>query len=173
MDSFNRRHWLVSYLYVRIFAPFAGESMFTSMACQSLSSSSIIQIPRSHILLSLASATRTITFQQLESPNGHPLTLATLCPYSSSIFLQFLKCQDALYTGLETLQRNMRAKVAGASSSVPGPQLAVDELFEELDEESDVDSVVERPYFTLIRTFLLLCVHFSINFMFDPPCGQI
>jgi len=36
----------------------------------------------------------------------------------------------------------MRAKVAGASSSVPGSQLAADELFEELDEESDVDSVV-------------------------------
>ena len=80
--------------------------------------------------------------RKLDSPNGHPLTLATLCPYSLSIFLQFRKCQDALYTGLETLQRNMRAKVAGASSSVPGPQLAVDELFEELDEESDVDSVV-------------------------------
>ena len=36
----------------------------------------------------------------------------------------------------------MRGKVAGASSLVPGPQLAADELFEELDEELDVDGVV-------------------------------
>ena len=161
---------VLSYLYIRVFAHFAGD-MFTSMTCQSLSSSSLIQIPRSHILLSLTSAMRAITFQQLNSSNGHPMTLVTLCSYSSAILLQFRQCQDALYTGVEALRRNMRAKDAGAPSSTPGPQLASEEHAEESDGESDVDSVVQRLYFILIRNFLLLCVYFSINFMSNPPCG--
>jgi len=70
------------------------------------------------------------------------MTLVTLCSYSSSIILQFRQCQDALYTGLEALQRNMKAKDAGAPSSAPGPRLASDEYVEESDGESDVDSVV-------------------------------
>ena len=131
---------ILSYLYIRVFAHFAGD-MFISITCQSLSSSSLIQIPRSHILLFLASAMRAITFQQLNS-NGHPMTLVTLCSYSSAILLQFRQCQDALYIGLEALRRNMRTRDAGAPSSAPGPQLASEEHTKELNRESDVDSVV-------------------------------
>ena len=64
----------------------------------------------------------------------------------------------------------MRAKVAGASSSVPSPQLATDEQFEELDGESDGGLTA---IFYSNSYFFLLCVQFSINFMFDPPCAQI
>jgi len=36
----------------------------------------------------------------------------------------------------------MKAKDAGAPQSAPGPRMAVDEKFDDSDEDSDVDSVV-------------------------------
>ena len=133
---------ILSYLYIRVFAPFAGDSMFNSMSCQSLSSSSLIQIPRSHILFSLTSASKDIIVQQMNSPAGHPLSLVTLCSYSTSILLQFRQCQAALYVGLETLKRTMKAKDAGAPQPVLDPRTAIDEKFDDSDEDSDADSVI-------------------------------
>lgn len=78
----------------------------------------------------------------MNSPAGHPLSLVTLCSYSTDILLQFRQCQAALYAGLETLKRMMKAKDAGAPQSAPGPNMAIDEKFDDSDEESDVDNVI-------------------------------
>ena len=78
----------------------------------------------------------------MNSPGGHPLSLVTLCSYSTSILLQFRQCQAALYVGLETLKWSMKAKDAAAPQSAPGPMMAIDERFDDSGKDSDVDSVV-------------------------------
>lgn len=116
--------------------------MFNLMSCQSLSSFSLIQIPCMHILFSLASASKDIIVQQMNSPDGHPLSLVTLCSYSTSILLQFCQCQAALYIGLKTLKQLMKAKDAVAPQSAPGPMMAIDERFDDSGKDSDVDSII-------------------------------
>ena len=81
-----------------------------------------------------------------------------------------MNCQAALYTGLETLKRMMKAKDAGAPQS--SPRMAMDEKFDNSDEDSD-DSVAWPPFLTQICYFSLLCGHFSMYFMSNPPCGYI
>ena len=77
----------------------------------------------------------------MNSPTGHPLSLVTLCSYSTSVLLQFRQCQAALYVSLETLKRTMKAKDAGGPQSALGPRMAIDKRFDDSDEDSDVDSV--------------------------------
>ncbi|GLB36846.1 putative ulp1 protease family, C-terminal catalytic domain [Lyophyllum shimeji] len=104
---------ILSNVYVRLFAPFGGENMFTSMACRDLASSTILQIPRTHILLSLASSTKALTWSDIQTASGHPLSLLTLCPFSTSIFQQFSRRRDELYAGLKVLKKRMKEKDQG------------------------------------------------------------
>ena len=71
------------------------------------------------------------------------MSLCLNCSYTTT----FLACQGsiskaALYVGLETLKRSMKAKDAAAPQSAPGPMMAIDERFDDSGEDSDVDSVV-------------------------------
>ncbi|KAJ6578728.1 hypothetical protein DFH09DRAFT_1148213 [Mycena vulgaris] len=73
-----------SYVYIAVYSPIAGH-MFTSMPCPKLACGSIIQIPRTHLLFSLASYSRMIQRQAVPTTEGHPHVLLTLCEASSAL----------------------------------------------------------------------------------------
>ncbi|KAK7039864.1 hypothetical protein R3P38DRAFT_2514522 [Favolaschia claudopus] len=72
-----------SYICVEAYRRFAG-AMFSSIACERLSCPTVLQIPRTHLLFSLASY--KITRQSLPTPEGYPHTMATLCAASLDVF---------------------------------------------------------------------------------------
>ncbi|KAF6765255.1 hypothetical protein DFP72DRAFT_1059047 [Ephemerocybe angulata] len=93
-----------SYIYVRKFASMAFDNLdFTSLDCPSLASPTYLQVPRTHVVFSLASFSRSITTQAVRN-----LTLATLCPESSALFTFFLGHRDALYACVKELQRTIK-----------------------------------------------------------------
>ena len=62
-----------------------------------VSSSTILQIPRTHILFSLASSSADISVQSLRSSDGHPLSILTLdTSYSANLFNLFREEYSAL-----------------------------------------------------------------------------
>jgi len=104
---------VLSYVYVRTFNVFAGNGMFSSMTCPSLSSSTILQIPRTHILFSLASSAPDITSQELKTMNGHPFSLLTLDKYSVSALEAFCQRSNELYKAVKILQKGVRSGTVG------------------------------------------------------------
>ena len=100
---------VLSYVYVRTFNVFAGNGMFSSMSCPSLSSSTILQIPRTHVLFSLASSAPNITSQKLKTTDGHPFSLITLDTYSVSVFESFRQRSSGLYKAVKVLQKGVRS----------------------------------------------------------------
>ncbi|KAJ6599545.1 hypothetical protein B0H10DRAFT_2441262 [Mycena sp. CBHHK59/15] len=64
-----------SYICIAVYRQFAG-SLFSSVACKKLSCPTILQIPRTNILFSLASY--RITRQSIPTQEGYPHTMATL-----------------------------------------------------------------------------------------------
>ncbi len=114
---------VLSYIYVRMFNPFAGNSMFSSITCPSLATSTILQVPRTHVLFSLASSAPNITSQELKTADGHPLSLITLDSYSVAIFEDFRQRSDELYIAVKALQQGVRSgmvadfKVAQAATA--------------------------------------------------------
>ncbi|KAF6742097.1 hypothetical protein DFP72DRAFT_1109656 [Ephemerocybe angulata] len=93
-----------SYIYVRKFASMAFDNLdFTSLDCPSLASPTYLQVPRTHVVFSLASFSRSITTQTIRN-----LTLATLCPESSTLFTLFQGHRDALYACVKELQRTIK-----------------------------------------------------------------
>jgi hypothetical protein len=99
---------VLSYIYVTVFKPFAGNNMFSSMTCPSLSSSTILQVPRTHVLFSLASSAPKISSQKLKTTDGHPFSLVTLDTYSATVFEALHQHSDALYDALVVLQKGIR-----------------------------------------------------------------
>ena len=104
---------VLSYVYMRTFKIFAGKGMFSSLTCPSLSSSTILQIPRTHILLSLASSAPNITSQELKTADGHPFSLITLDAYSVSAFEAFRLRSEELYEAVKALQKGVRSGTVG------------------------------------------------------------
>ncbi|KAF6744659.1 hypothetical protein DFP72DRAFT_928031, partial [Ephemerocybe angulata] len=93
-----------SYIYVRKFASMAFDNLdFTSLDCPSLASPTYLQVPRTHVVFSLASFSRSIITQTIRN-----LTLATLCPGSSTLFTLFQGHRDALYACVKELQRTIK-----------------------------------------------------------------
>jgi hypothetical protein len=84
---------VLSYVYVKIFKSFAGNNMFSSMTCPSLSSSTILQVPRTHVLFSLASSAPKIASQEFKTRSR--LQMAT---YSTTIFEAFRQRSNELYS---------------------------------------------------------------------------
>jgi hypothetical protein len=109
---------LASYIYVRKFAPLAGHTLFTSLTCQELSSPSFLQIPRSHLLLSLASYSVSRAAQPIMA-NGSSFSMVTLCPASSLLFSTISGHQDALYESVKVLKFLMASKDGGKARLAP------------------------------------------------------
>ncbi|KAG6915048.1 hypothetical protein DXG01_013714 [Tephrocybe rancida] len=63
-----------SYIYIQLYTSFG--PYFTSLACQPLSSSTFLQIPRTHIIFSLAGY--AIAKQELRNADAHLVNLITL-----------------------------------------------------------------------------------------------
>lgn len=128
---------VLSYAYIRTFDAFAGKGMYSSLTCPSLSSSTILQIPRTHILLSLASSAPGITSQELETADGHPFSLTTLDTYSLSAFKAFRLRSNELYEALKALKKGVRSGVVGDfvhAEAVDVEALEVDSEDEEVEE---------------------------------------
>ena len=130
---------ILSYVYVRTFAPFAGDNMFTSMTCPTLSSSTILQIPRTHILFSLASSSADISVQSLRSSDGHPLSILTFdTGYSAKLFNLLREQCDALYAAAELLKK---ATSAATKEFRDGPAPLEDGEGESEDEDVEEDDL--------------------------------
>ena len=110
--------------------------MFSSLTCPSLSSSMILQIPRTHILLLLASSAPNITSQELKTANGHPFSLITLDAYSVSAFEAFRLRSNELYEAVKALQKGVCSGTVGDF-----PQAAaIDEEAPESDSEDEEEN---------------------------------
>ena len=129
---------VLSYIYARTFNVFAGNGMFSSMTCPSLSSSTILQVPRTHILFSLTSSVPNITSQELKTADGHPFSLITLDPFSVSAFEAFRQRSNELYKAVKALQKGVRSGTVGDLS-----QFATTALVESLEVDSEDEEVEE------------------------------
>ncbi|KAJ6521817.1 hypothetical protein DFH09DRAFT_1424506 [Mycena vulgaris] len=97
-----------SYIYVAVYRRFLG-GIFSSIACETLSCPMTLQIPRTHILFSLASF--KITRQVLPTAEGYPHTLATLCPSSPELLQKLRQSQTALSAAVKQLAQLIKDKI--------------------------------------------------------------
>ncbi len=101
------------------------------MTCLSLSSSTILQVPRTHVLFSLASSAPKISSQMLKTTGGHPFSLVTLDTYTATIFEALHQHSDALYDALVVLQKGIR--------------LGIDQMVTELEVKMRTDISLKGP----------------------------
>lgn len=97
-----------SYIYVQAYQPFGG-AMFSSMCYQKLSCSTFLQIPRTHILFSLASFPR---IQRQEVAGDNPVLLVTLCKDSFELYEAFHRQRNALHLSIQELGKKAKSKNA-------------------------------------------------------------
>ncbi|KAJ7173523.1 hypothetical protein C8R46DRAFT_1083087 [Mycena filopes] len=105
-----------SYIYVSMYRRFAG-ALFTSMACEKLSCSTVLQIPSTHLLLSLASFTK-ITKQAIPASDGYPHIMVNLCPESLKLFEDLRGSSPVVQTAVQELGRLLREKSASGPSII-------------------------------------------------------
>ncbi|KAJ6597640.1 hypothetical protein DFH09DRAFT_1272270 [Mycena vulgaris] len=118
-----------SYIHVSVYRQFAG-AIFSSMACGILSCPTVLQIPRTHILFSLASFTK-ITRQAVPTAEGYPHMLATLCPSSLELLQKLRLSQTALAAAVLHLAQLMKNN--------DGPAAGMDDQIEEVEEQEDAE----------------------------------
>ncbi|KAJ6537582.1 hypothetical protein B0H10DRAFT_2141861 [Mycena sp. CBHHK59/15] len=114
-----------SYICIAVYRQFAG-SLFSSVACEKLSCPTVLQIPRTHILFSLASY--RITRQSIPTQEGYPHTMATLCAASLKLF-------QTLHQGQVALQAAVRELVVLLKDKGPSDTLGTEDV---LDGEQEV-----------------------------------
>lgn len=96
-----------SYVYIKVYRQIGGR-LFSSMSCQRLACSSFLQIPRTHILFSLASYSE---IQRQDVPEtSHPLTLVTLSEASLALFEAFHSRRNALNLSIKELDKRAKSK---------------------------------------------------------------
>ncbi|KAJ7723096.1 hypothetical protein DFH07DRAFT_759651, partial [Mycena maculata] len=98
-----------SYIYVQVYRQL-GASLFSSMASQRLACSAFLQIPRTHILLSLASF--SLGRQDITTSTS-PVTLITLCQASLALFNAFHEQRNALHLAIKELAKKGKSNNAG------------------------------------------------------------
>jgi hypothetical protein len=96
-----------SYIYVLVYLQLGG-NFFSSLTCQALGCPTVLQIPRTHILFSLASY--TIARQASPTADGHPHTLVTLCKDSHALFQIFQQHSKGLHVAIDGLAKSVKAK---------------------------------------------------------------
>lgn len=94
-----------SYIYVRVYAPFAG-ALFTSLACPTLACDTYLQIPRTHIIFSLSSY--TIGRQDLVGADAHPITMITLGTDAATLHQHLSANASLVDVSVRELQRLSR-----------------------------------------------------------------
>lgn len=95
------------YVYVRKFVPFAGDSVFTSLSCRQMTTSTYIQVPRTHLLFSLGSY--SVTPGQPVAVAGFNFDLINLCPASATVYATLNGSRPTISTCI----RNLQALIAG------------------------------------------------------------
>ncbi|KAJ3513597.1 hypothetical protein NMY22_g14994 [Coprinellus aureogranulatus] len=116
---------VASYIYVRKFVPLAGDSVFTSLSCQQLTTSTYIQVPRTHLLFSLGSY--SITRGQPIVVDGCDFDTVNLCSASTVLYSTLRSHQGVVSTCI----RNLQALMAGRDTA------SVSVFLKEESEESD------------------------------------
>ncbi|KAJ7780986.1 hypothetical protein B0H16DRAFT_1496749 [Mycena metata] len=109
-----------SYIYVLAYRPFAG-AIFTSIACEQYSCPTVLQVPRTHILFSLASYNRT-TRQLVPTAEKLPHTLITLCADSLALFQKMRESKLALSAAVRDLVQLMKDGKSVDSDAVNEPE---------------------------------------------------
>lgn len=118
---------LPSYVYIQVYAPFSGAIM-SSLSCPSLATTTFLQIPRTHILFSLASY--GMSWTEVTSADAHLFTMLTLGPETFAIFSTFLRHAHDFKTAVQVLKGLLSSRgsmatklAAGAESSSEGSDL--------------------------------------------------
>jgi len=115
------------------------------MTCPSLFSSTILQVPCTHILFSLASSAPNITSQELKTADGHPFSLITLDPFSVSAYEAFRQRSNELYQAVKALQKGVRSGTVGDLSQIATTATgAVVEALEVDSEDEEVEEIQEN-----------------------------
>ncbi|KAJ7744768.1 hypothetical protein DFH07DRAFT_978083 [Mycena maculata] len=91
---------LPSYIYVSVYQQFAG-TLFSSIACEKLFCLTVLQIPRTHVLFSLASF--KITQQDIPTSEKYLHMMATLDPDSMALVHKMRQTQAALNAAVREL----------------------------------------------------------------------
>ncbi|KAJ7716106.1 hypothetical protein DFH07DRAFT_785479 [Mycena maculata] len=104
------------YIYVQVYRLVGGD-LFTSMACQSLGTSSFLQIPRTHLLFSLASFSK---IQRQDVASKDPVTLVTLCADSLALYQAFHRARSALQVSIQELSKSAKSKKVEDVAHVSG-----------------------------------------------------
>ncbi|CAK5278910.1 unnamed protein product [Mycena citricolor] len=99
-----------SYVYAWLYTSLAG-NIFSSIACKKLSCPTILQIPRTHILYSLASFSG-ISQQDVTTVGGHPHKLVTLCADSLMVMQVLSEVTPAVNSAVNAL---VSAKCSGGA----------------------------------------------------------
>ncbi|KAJ6585790.1 hypothetical protein B0H19DRAFT_926943 [Mycena capillaripes] len=97
-----------SYIYVSMYRQFAS-ALFLSMSCAKLSCPTVLQIPKTHILFSLASFTK-ITQQNSPTSDGYPHTVVNLCADSLKLLEDLRHSSRVLHMAIPELGRLMKEK---------------------------------------------------------------
>ncbi|KAF6742271.1 hypothetical protein DFP72DRAFT_1022703 [Ephemerocybe angulata] len=126
---------LASYIYVLKYIPMAGHSVFTALACPQLASPSFIQVPRTHLLFSLA-LYDSIDRSQSISISGRRFGLITLCPNASSLFTALENRRHSLVQIVAEFKRLL----AGNGGAQILPLQAQAATIAEVEENSESDS---------------------------------
>ncbi|KAK7005534.1 hypothetical protein R3P38DRAFT_3215270 [Favolaschia claudopus] len=92
-----------SYVYAVVYKN-VSDNLFTSISCPTLSCPTVLQFPRTHILLSLPSFTPTISIQRISmKDSGLPHTMVTLCETSENLLAKLRELQIAVAAAVEAL----------------------------------------------------------------------
>lgn len=121
-ESISEAHsvGLSSNVYVKVYASFAG-AIFTSIACPTLACATYLQIPRTHIVFSLASY--PIERQDITSADAHPFTMITLGSTTATLHQEFVRATNAVDASVRALQQLITIsspKAAKAATEIQG-----------------------------------------------------
>ena len=141
------------------FNVFAGNGIFSSMTCPSLSSSMILHIPHTHILFSLASSAPNITSQELKTADGHPFSLT---------HFQFQPLKPSVNAPTSCIKQRKRSRKEFVQERGPADlsQFATTAVVEALEVDSEDEEVEDKPTLTWLLPFftLFLTVWFMRRF---------
>ncbi|KAF5332101.1 hypothetical protein D9611_008005 [Ephemerocybe angulata] len=106
---------VASYIYVRKFVPLAGDSVFTALSCPELSTVTLVQVPRTHLLFSLG--TFTISRGQSVSVNGFDYGVLNLCATSTALFTTLRNRRGLLSECIRVLKALVAGKDVGPTTA--------------------------------------------------------
>lgn len=103
-----------SYVNVQVFAPIYG-SKYHSVTCQDLHTATFVRIARTHIVMSLARDSESISTEELAG-GGHPIYHITLGQWSTSIMRYLVQHTGNITVAVQELVDSLRVEREAAKN---------------------------------------------------------